>query len=78
MNLRILPLKHQFGDTKHRWVDYKLVASSRYREYFDKILKANTELNTIRESEWKEKVNILSSARPKAPEIDYIIHYEFI
>lgn len=73
MNLRILPLKHQFGDTKHRWVDYKLVASSRYREYFAKILNSNNELNTIRESEWTERVNILSSVRPKAPEVDYII-----
>lgn len=73
MNFRILPLEHYFGDTKHRWVDYKLVATSRYREYFDKILKENPSLKTYRESEWKEKVNILSSARPKAPEIDYII-----
>uniref|UniRef100_UPI0032177872 hypothetical protein n=1 Tax=uncultured Draconibacterium sp. TaxID=1573823 RepID=UPI0032177872 len=73
MNLRILPLEHKFGDTKHRWVDYKLVATSRYREYFDKILKADPNLTTIRESEWLERINILSSARPKAPEIDYII-----
>jgi len=73
MNLRILPLEHHFGDTKHRWVDYKLVAASRYREYFDKILKQDNNLTTTRESEWKERVNILSSARPKAPEIDYII-----
>lgn len=73
MELRIKPLEHQFGDTKHRWVDYKLVASSRYREYFDKILANDTELSTSRESEWKERINILSSTRPKAPEIDYII-----
>nr|WP_321406554.1 hypothetical protein [uncultured Carboxylicivirga sp.] len=73
MNLRIKPLEHKFGDTKHRWVDYKLVAASRYREYFDKILASNSNLTTTRESEWLEKVNILSSARPKAPEIDYII-----
>lgn len=73
MNLRINPLEHQFGDTKHRWVDYKLVAASRYREYFDKILKSDSSLTTTRESAWREKVNILSSARPKAPEIDYIV-----
>jgi len=73
MNLRIKPLEHHFGDTKHRWVDYKLVAASRYREYFDKILDANSDLTTTRESEWKERVNILSSARPKAPEIEYIV-----
>ena len=73
MNFRILPLEHHFGDTKHRWVDYKLVASSRYREYFDKILKEYPESTTNRESEWVNRVNILSSARPKAPVIDYII-----
>ena len=73
MGLRIKPLEHHFGDTKHRWVDYKLVAASRYREYFDKILQANPELTTTRESEWKERVNILSSTRPKAPEIEYIV-----
>ncbi|WP_319592293.1 hypothetical protein [uncultured Draconibacterium sp.] len=73
MQLRIKPLEHQFGDTKHRWVDYKLVGASRYRDYFDKILSENPEKNTIRESEWMERVNILSSARPKTPEIDYII-----
>ncbi|MCG8580962.1 MAG: hypothetical protein MI866_13655 [Bacteroidales bacterium] len=73
MNLRMMPLKHQFGDTRHRWIDYRLLAASRYDEYFDKILAANPELKTSRLSEWKEKVNIPSSARPKAPEIDYII-----
>lgn len=73
MALRIKPLEHHFGDTKHRWVDYKLVAASRYREYFDKILQANPELITTRESEWKERINILSSARPKTPEIEYIV-----
>ena len=73
VKLRIKPLLQQFGDTKHRWLDYKLVAATRYREYFDKILKGDTNLVTTRESEWTEHVNIPSTARPKAPEIDYII-----
>lgn len=73
INLRLLPLEHSFGDTKHRWVDYKLVAASRYRDYFSKILKNYPELTTVRESEWWEKVNILSSARPKMPQPDYVI-----
>ncbi len=73
VNFRINPLQHNFGDTKHRWVDYNLIATSRYGDYFDKVLTANPELNTNRESDWVEKVNILSSARPKAPEIDYVI-----
>ena len=73
LNLRIKPLEHNFGDTKHRWVDYKLIATSRYGDYFDKILTKYSELNTNRESEWVERVNILSSVRPKPPEIDYVI-----
>jgi hypothetical protein len=28
------PAHHELGDTKHRWVYYYLVATSRYREYF--------------------------------------------
>ncbi len=73
VNLRMIPLKHKFGDTKHRWVDYRMLAASRYREYFDKILAANPELTSTRTGEWLEKVNIPSSARPKLPEIDYIV-----
>lgn len=73
LRLRLDPLIQQFGDTRHRWLDYKLVAASRYREYFDKILAANPALTTTRESEWTQRVNIPSTARPKAPEIDYII-----
>ena len=73
IELRIEPLIQNFGDTKHRWVDYKIVASSRYREYFDKILSQYSNQHTVRESQWVEKVNILSTTRPKIPEIDYII-----
>ena len=73
IELRIDPLIQNFGDTKHRWVDYKIVASSRYREYFGKIFAQYTDQNSARESAWIEKINILSTSRPKIPEIDYII-----
>ena len=73
IELRIDPLIQNFGDTKHRWVDYKIVASSRYREYFGKILKQYKDLTSAREGQWVEKINILSTARPKIPEIDYIL-----
>lgn len=73
IELRQKPLTHQFGDTKHRWVDYQITASSRYEEYFSKIFKKNPSLPNSRESKWFEKVNILSSARPILPEIDYVI-----
>jgi len=73
VNLRLMPLAHHFGDTKHHWVDYRIVAASRYREYFDKLLATDKDLKTTRGSDWVNKVNILSSAQPKPPEIDYII-----
>lgn len=73
LNLRIQPLKQHFGDTRHRWVDYSVKATTRYREYFDKLLAQDKSLIVFRESPWIKKVNILSTARPKAPEIDYVI-----
>ncbi len=73
INLRILPLSQSFGDTKHRWVDYCVSATSRYREYFAKILESNKTLSVSRSSNWIEHINILSTARPKPPEIDYVI-----
>lgn len=65
-------LKHKFGDTKHRYVDYHPEGTSRYTEQFDKLAKAEG-LDFTRDGEWFEKVNILSSARPKAPLIDYVM-----
>ncbi len=76
-----LPLnsQHEFGDTKHRMVRYRAVATTRFREYLadelakddpsdpDKLLK-----NLTRTSEIVEK-NILNSARPDAPKVLYIV-----
>ncbi|MFT4134971.1 hypothetical protein [Microbacterium sp.] len=33
-SIRIHGTRHEFGDTKHRMVDYRLRASTRFREYF--------------------------------------------
>lgn len=65
-------LKHKFGDTKHRYVDYHPEGTTRYAEHFDKLVKSEG-LKLIRDGEWFEKVNILSTARPKVPLIDYVI-----
>ncbi|MHB9055237.1 MAG: hypothetical protein ACYC2P_03660 [Paludibacteraceae bacterium] len=72
LDLRIYPLEHAFGNTRHRWVNYSIIASSRYSEYFINIKKKKPEISFIRESNI-EKINILSSARPDKPEIDYVI-----
>jgi len=65
-------LKHKFGDTKHRYVDYHPEGTSRYSEQFDKLVSAEG-LKYTRDGKWFEKVNILSSDRPKAPLLDYVI-----
>ena len=58
--------RHEFGDTKHRQVTYKLVATSRFREYFppqvsDFTIAAET------------RVNVRSSVRPPAPGVLYAL-----
>jgi len=65
-------LQHKFGDTKHRYVDYYPEATTRYAEHFDKLIKSEG-LEITRDGEWFEKVNILSSDRPKIPIVDYVI-----
>ncbi|WP_421919173.1 hypothetical protein [Marinifilum sp.] len=65
-------LQHKFGDTKHRYVDYYPEATTRYAEHFDKLIKSEG-LEITRDGEWFEKVNILSSDRPKIPFVDYVI-----
>jgi hypothetical protein len=74
MALKSLPFVHQFNDTKHRWVNYSLVAFSRYRSHFDGLLAKETlNLSTQRQGEWVKQVNILSTVRPQSPEVAYIV-----
>lgn len=73
LDIRNYPVEHAFGDTHHRWVDYSVAATSRYTEYFSHVFKPNGNQSFKRESEPKKQVNILSTARPAKPEIDYII-----
>lgn len=81
---------HQWNDTKHRWVFYRPVATSRYREYFTNLvneaLKNKTAFPLTQEGDYFKtaetdpfnalnngKINILSSARPAAPQVEYVI-----
>jgi hypothetical protein len=57
---------HRFDDTKHRWVGYTAVATSRFQEYF------SANLDFTRSSE-PLLVDVPSSARPLAPEIGYVV-----
>ena len=57
---------HRFEDTKHRWVGYTAVATTRFQEYFP------SASNFTRSSE-PLVVDVPSSARPLAPEIAYVV-----
>ncbi len=63
--------RHEFGDTKHRWVEYYAVATSRFREYFHP--KITSDPANIQRRGPKRKINVPSSARPTAPTIRYIV-----
>jgi hypothetical protein len=65
------PVRHEFGDTKHRWVKYRAIGTTRYREYFP-TLATNPALLTLPGPE-TELVNILNAARPVPPKILYIL-----
>jgi len=67
-------LKHTFNDTKHRFINYHSIATTRYREYFFNLIKdKGAAFKLTREGEIVNKVNILSSARPVAPQVEYVI-----
>jgi hypothetical protein len=57
---------HRFQDSRHRWVGYTAVATSRFEEYFP------AGLDFTRSSE-PLLVDVPSSARPLAPDIAYIV-----
>jgi hypothetical protein len=64
--------RHEFGDTKHRRVSYKCIATTRFREYFPP--EITTVLTQITQSGAEsEKIDIPSSARPAAPLVLYAI-----
>jgi hypothetical protein len=64
--------RHEFGDTKYRRVRYRAAATTRFREYF---LAADTAdpASLQRVSAAELEVDVLSSARPLAPSITYVI-----
>ncbi|MBI5858602.1 MAG: hypothetical protein HZB42_13265 [Sphingobacteriales bacterium] len=67
-------IQHMFNDTKHRMVNYKTIATTRYREYFYQLIAdKGAAFSLTRESSVINNVNILSSARPSAPQVEYVI-----
>lgn len=67
-------VQHLFNDTKHRRVNYKTIASTRYREYFYQLIEdKKMAFPLTRESSLVSDVIIPSSARPLAPQVEYVI-----
>ncbi len=60
------PLRHEFGDTKHRNVTYRVIGTSRFQNDFPPPSGVDRETWTTRHSE-PFPINILSSARPAPP-----------
>jgi hypothetical protein len=70
--LKTWGLMHGFNDTRHRFVNYTPIASSRYGEYFHQDNSAGDGPD-LKLAGNPVKVNILSSNRPLTPEVEYII-----
>ena len=63
--------RHEFHDTKHRKVDYTAVATTRFREYFPAAI--TDDLANITRRSQPQTISILSSARPAAPRVLYVL-----
>jgi hypothetical protein len=63
--------EHDFGDTKHRRVRYLLNATTRFRDYFPPEIYEKSEL--ISRKGPQTEISVLSSARPDAPKVLYVI-----
>jgi hypothetical protein len=60
------PLRHEFGDTKHRFVTYSVIGTSRFQNDFPPPDGVDRETWTTRRSA-PCTINVLSSARPAPP-----------
>ena len=61
---------HNFGDTKYRKVNYTIIATTRFKEYFNsKEFKDSDFTRTLD----IQNIEILNSARPDAPKVIYTI-----
>lgn len=63
------PVRHEFGDTKHRYVQYRLTATTRFREYFPR----ETDPDELRVTGDVVNVHVPSCARPLPPAPRYAV-----
>ncbi|MGR0221290.1 hypothetical protein [Agromyces sp. ZXT2-6] len=64
-------VRHEFGDTRHRYVHYTPTATTRFREYFPPQVTERPEL--ITSTGPVLTVDVPSSARPAPPDVEYIV-----
>jgi len=64
-------LRHEFRDTKHRWVNYRATATTRFREYFPTEITDDRSLVTHDGPE--VLLDVPSSRRPEPPEVLYVV-----
>lgn len=69
--VKIHGVKQEFGDTRHRLVDYRFRAGTRFREYFAPSQLATVDSRTIVGP--VKQLRQQSTARPPAPVIDSVI-----
>jgi hypothetical protein len=69
--------RHELGDTRHRRVDYRFRASSRFREYFRPSLLAAADDDSLDDGQSVigplMQISVPSSARPAAPIVHSVI-----
>ncbi len=63
--------RHEFGDTRHRYVSYHLEATTRYREYFPPEITSDPK--NIQRIGPLKSIHVPSSARPAALKPLYIL-----
>ncbi|MGH9245457.1 MAG: hypothetical protein ACRD29_14305 [Acidimicrobiales bacterium] len=64
-------VRHEFRDTKHRYVTYHATATTRFREYFPPEITNDTNLITHRGGD--VELNVPSSRRPEPPDVLYVV-----
>lgn len=64
--------RHEFGDTKHRFVDYRVRATTRFRDYLNPAIPVK---KLFRDSETSQilRVSVPSSTRPDPPRVLYAV-----
>jgi hypothetical protein len=63
---------HQIGDTRHRWIRYYLIGTTRFKEFLPEAIVKNVDQITCKGPKYQE-VSVKSSARPLAPKILYVV-----